>query len=105
ILKINATTGQMSSFAGNGTQGFSGDGGLATSAQLNLNSSQGIGLALDIAGNLYITDVGNNRVRMVNAGTGIITTVAGQTCVSGCTINDGGPPTSANLQGPSGVTL
>lgn len=71
VRKIN-TSGIITTVAGNGTSGFSGDGGLATAAQLH--SPQG--LAADAAGNLYIDD-GNYRVRKVDVATGIINTIAG----------------------------
>jgi len=78
--------------------GYSGDGGPATSAQLNLPT----GVTLDSSGNLYIVDYGNCVVRKVNGGT--ITTIAGS--ASGCGYSgDGGPATSAQLQGPVGLTL
>jgi uncharacterized protein (TIGR03437 family) len=64
-------SGTISAYAGNGTQGFSGDGGTATSAQL----FDPLGLAVDAAGNLYIADAGNYRVRKVTPG-GTISTVA-----------------------------
>jgi len=66
------TAGIISTVAGNGTRGFSGDGGLATAAQLNFPS----GVAVDSAGNLYIADKGNKRIRRVTTA-GIISTVAG----------------------------
>jgi hypothetical protein len=66
-----ARTGSFATAAGNGTQGFGGDSGPATSAQL----SQPYGTAVDSAGNLYIADFGNNRIRKVS--NGIITTMAG----------------------------
>ena len=71
IRKVN-TSGIISTVAGNGTAGFSGDGGLATAAQLH--SPQG--LAVDAAGNLYLDD-GNYRIRKVDVATGIINTIAG----------------------------
>ncbi len=88
--------GVITTVAGNGAQGFSGDGGLALSAQLN----HPYGIAVDSAGNLYVTDQGNN-VRMVS--NGIITTVAGNGTqgFSG----DGGPATSAQLNTPGGITV
>lgn len=73
VRKVNASTGIITTVAGNGVQGYSGDGGLATSAELNYPASVG----LDSAGNLYIADWGNYRVRKVSASTGIITTIAG----------------------------
>ena len=71
VLRLDAATGILTLVAGSGTQGFSGDNGLATSAQLSIPQ----GLALDSAGNLYIADTYNNRVRKVS--NGVITTVAG----------------------------
>jgi uncharacterized protein (TIGR03437 family) len=73
IRKINLTTKIITTVAGIGTPGFSGDGGPATSAQLNLPTS----MAFDAAGNLYIADNGNSVVRLVNAATGAISTIAG----------------------------
>jgi sugar lactone lactonase YvrE len=85
--------GVISTVAGNGHQGFSGDNGPASAAQLN----QPYGLALDAAGNLYIADYGNQRVRAVGTN-GNITTVAGDG-QSGA-YADGGPATAALLLGP-----
>lgn len=91
IRKVAISTGIITTVAGNGTRGFSGDGGLATNAELNLPSA----VALDAAGNLYIADLFNSRVRRVDVSTAIITTFAG----SGTEGNtgDGGPATSATL--------
>ena len=91
--RIRTVTGTgIATFAGNGTQGFSGDNGLATSADLSVPC----GIALDSAGNLYIADYYNNRVRKVS--NGLITTVAGKgtTGFSG----DGGLATNAQLNSP-----
>ncbi|MGD0501006.1 MAG: M36 family metallopeptidase, partial [Bryobacteraceae bacterium] len=84
--------------AGNGVGGFSGDGGQATSAQLN----GPYGVAVDGAGNLYIADAGNNRVRKVSPDW-TITTVAGST-FNGFW-GDGGQATSAELDYPHGVAV
>ncbi|MFN0101094.1 MAG: IPT/TIG domain-containing protein [Bryobacteraceae bacterium] len=84
--------------AGNGTKGYSGDGGLATSAQL----ADPIAVAVDSAGNLYISDFTNSRIRKVGAN-GIITTIAG-TGRAGFS-GDGGPSTSAQISTPQGLTL
>jgi len=81
--------------AGNGSAGFSGDGGPATQAQLAAPS----GIALDSAGNLFIADTWEDRVREVRAGTGIIITVAG-TGATGFG-GDGGPASAALLHDPS----
>src|SRR3989441_101947 len=73
IRRVAASTGIITTVAGTGTAGFGGDGGSATGAQLWTPT----GVAVDAAGNLFIADAGNNRIRRVAAGTGIITTVAG----------------------------
>jgi fibronectin type III domain protein/NHL repeat-containing protein len=88
--------GTITTVAGTGTPGFSGDGGPATAAQLNLPYS----VAVTADGGFLIGDEGNHRVRKVSA-TGIITTVAG-TGVQGST-GDGGPATAAQLNEPDGV--
>jgi sugar lactone lactonase YvrE len=106
IRKVSATTGIITTVAGNGKFGFSGDGGPATSASLNYPQ----GIALDVAGNIFISDTNNLRIREVSASTGIITTVAGNgkvniTDVSCCSSGDGGPATSAQLDLPSGIAV
>src|SRR5260221_5720277 len=73
VHRIDAGTGAMTTVAGNGAAGFSGDGGPATSAALNSPTA----MVFDPAGNLYISDSQNYRVRRVDAVTGIISTVAG----------------------------
>jgi len=93
IRKVS--NGVIATVAGNGTFGFSGDNGPATSAQLNGPS----GVAVDSGGNLYIADVGNSRIRKVS--NGVITTVAGGGMQSG----DSGPATSAEMSGPAGVAV
>lgn len=91
------SNGVISTVAGNGTAGFSGDSGPATSAQLNDPDD----VTVDAAGNIYIADSGNNRVR--NVSNGVIATVAGNgTFQFG---GDNGPATSAQLDGPEGVTV
>lgn len=99
VRRVDAATGIITTFAGNGLFGFGGDGGPATNAQFD----SPIGLALDAAGNLFIADQGNSRIRRVNAATGIITTVAGNG--SSFFSGDGGPATSASLRFPSGVAI
>jgi hypothetical protein len=78
--------------------GFSGDGGEARNAEISGNVAQ---MAFDIAGNMYFSDTGNQRVRRIDAATGIITTVAG-TGTAGYT-GDGTPATTATLSNPQGV--
>jgi len=100
------TAGDIYTVAGNGTFGFSGDGGPATSAELRYPQS----VAVDGAGNLVITDTHNNQIRVVATATGTfygramtagdIYTVAG----GGRRLGDGGPATSAQLSTPQGVT-
>ncbi|MGB0064807.1 MAG: RHS repeat-associated core domain-containing protein, partial [Terracidiphilus sp.] len=99
IRKITASTGIVSTVAGNGTAGYSGDGGQATSAKLNAPT----GVAVDSAGNLYIADDSNNRIREVNATTGVISTIAGNGTAGYS--GDGGPATSAEFNLPSGVVI
>jgi len=93
--------GIISTVAGNGTPGFSGDNGPATNAQLNLSPLQMMpsGIALDASGNLYIADTANQRIRKVSNGT--IRTVAGNGApgYSG----DNGPAANAQFANPSGV--
>ncbi len=100
IRKVN-TAGIISTVAGNGKTTFSGDGGPATSAALQLSSNHD-GIAVDNAGNLYIADFGGNRVRKVDT-SGIIRTVAGNGTLGFS--GDGGPATSAALWHPSGVAV
>ncbi len=95
IRKVSG--GTITTVAGIGTMGFSGDGGPATSALLYIPH----GVAADSAGNLYIADTGNLRVRKVSGGT--ITTVAGNGTVSFS--GDGGPATSASINIPYGVAV
>ncbi len=84
--------------AGTGTEGFSGDDGPATSAELDLP----LAVAVDSDGNLYIADNGNNRIRKVS--NGVITTVAGSSGTPGFG-GDNGPATSATLSSPQGVAV
>jgi sugar lactone lactonase YvrE len=97
IRKVSAA-GIITTVAGNGTQGFGGDGGPATNASLD----GPFGVAVDRAGNIYLTDSRNDRIRWVHRD-GTITTVAGNGApgFSG----DGGSPTAAQLQGPHGVIV
>jgi hypothetical protein len=95
IRKISAN-GIISTVAGNLSEGYSGDNGPATKAELN----QPEGIAIDSSGNLYIADYSNNRVRRVSPA-GVITTVAGNgTCCFG---GEGGPAASAQLNFPTSV--
>jgi sugar lactone lactonase YvrE len=97
VRRVVAATGVITTFAGNGTHGYSGDNGPATSAQLSFPT----GLAFDKSGNLYISDYGNNVVRKVVMATGAITTIAGNG--SAGSSGDGGPATAAQLSYPLGL--
>ncbi|KAF0221782.1 MAG: hypothetical protein FD174_113 [Geobacteraceae bacterium] len=99
IRKVDGTTGIITTVAGDGSYNYYGDGNLATSAALKYPA----GVAFDGAGNLYIGDAGNQRIRKVTSTTGVITTVAGNggNGYSG----DGGPATAAKLSWPYGVTV
>ncbi len=93
-----ASDGTISTVVGKGTAGFSGDGGLATSAQLNLP----LGVVVDSAGTLYISDYNNHRVRKVTPD-GQITTLAGKgTAGFG---GDDGPAAAAQLNNPFGLAV
>ncbi len=91
------SAGTINTVAGNGTTGFSGDGGQATKAQLGAGLIGGLlGLAVDSSGNLYIADQANLRVRKVDAA-GVITTVAG----GGIGVGDDGPAIQASVAASS----
>jgi sugar lactone lactonase YvrE len=97
IRKVDAN-GIISTVAGKGVYGFSGDGGAATTASMSNPS----GVAVDAVGNLFIADYGNHRIRKVDTN-GLISTVAGNgtAAFSG----DGGAATNASLNYPSGVAV
>jgi sugar lactone lactonase YvrE len=99
IRRVDAQTNLIATVAGTGTAGFAGDGGPATSAQLNYPTD----VAVDAAGDFFIADYQNQCVREVNAQSGIVTTVAGDG-VAGYS-GDGGSATSAELNYPSGIAL
>ena len=99
VRKVTMSTGIITTLAGTGSPGRTGDGGPATSATL----SYLYGVATDVSGNIYIADTVNSLIRMVTISTGIITTVAGGR-TSG-SLGDGGQATAALLDYPCGVTL
>jgi trimeric autotransporter adhesin len=99
IRKIDHITGAISTVAGTGTSGFAGDAAAATSAQLNGPTN----VVLDAAGDLYIADSGNNRVRFVDVNSGLISTIAG-TGTAGFG-GDSGLATAAILNDPQGLAL
>jgi len=96
VREIVGTT--INTVAGNGTQTFSGDGGLATAAGLD----SPFGVAVDSAFNIYISDTHNQRVRMVTYSTGIITTLAGNGTAG---FSSDGTGASAELARPLGITV
>jgi sugar lactone lactonase YvrE len=100
VLKIAASTGDISIFAGSLEYGYSGDGGLASKAHLFGPTS----LAFDKTGNLYIADSYNKVIRKVDAKTGIIATIAGIPGPDGSP-GDGGPATKAKFELPSGIAV
>ena len=101
IRKVD-TSGNISTYAGVGTTGYSGDGGPAVNAQLWYPP----GLALDNSGNLYIADPGNGTVREVSSTSGNITTIAGLGYATfGGILGDGGPATQAVLEMPYSVQV
>jgi alpha-tubulin suppressor-like RCC1 family protein len=98
IRKIDAVTSYITTIAGTGAYGYSGDGGLATAAAIQ----NPWGVAVDLARNVYIADYSNKRIRKVDT-SGIITTIAG-TGVVGYS-GDGGQATSATINQPTGVAV
>lgn len=103
VIKYDAGTQIIAAYAGIPSAydggGFGGDGGAATSAQLNTPWD----IALDSAGDLYISDYNNHRIRKVDSGTGIITTVVG-TGVAGFS-GDGAAPAAAQINSPTGIAF
>jgi sugar lactone lactonase YvrE len=99
VRKVSAADGTISTVAGSAVLGFAGDNGPATEARLQRPT----GIAVDRAGNLYIADTQNNRIRRVAAATGIITTIAGssQAGFNG----DNGPAVNAILNAPTSVAV
>jgi len=97
--------GNISTVAGIGTQGYSGDGGFATSAQIGLVTD----VAVDFAGNLYFADYSNNRIRKIDAKTGTVSTVAGNGTGAvfsrGNSWGDNGPASNAIVNAPWGIGL
>lgn len=92
-----ARDGSISTIAGTGAKGYTGDGGPAREATLNLPHE----IRFDRAGNLFIADTGNNAVRRIDAKTGIIATIAGG--ASRGYTGDGGPGSAAGLRGPHSI--
>ena len=99
IRAIGLSSGVITTLAGTGTQGFSGDSSVASAATLALPH----GLTLDSSGNLYLADTENDRIRRIDAATGVITTIAGSGTESFS--GDNGPAVAASLDSPRGVTF
>ncbi len=99
VLEVNAVTQIITVIAGTGTPNYNGDGELATAAWLNDPTS----VAVDSAGNVFICDIGDNRIREVNAVTHTISTVAG-TGTAGAN-GLGGPATAAQLDAPLSIAI
>jgi sugar lactone lactonase YvrE len=99
VRKINVATGMISTFAGNGISGYTGDNGAATAAELSYPKA----VCADTAGNIYIADYGNNCIRKVNAATGAITTFAGITTAG--YYGDNGPAVNAALRQPNALFM
>ncbi len=97
VRRVDASTGIISTAAGTGVSGFSGDGGPATDAKF----ANAEGVFVDSGGNLFIVDRNNRRVRKVTPG-GTVSTVAGNGNFDSA--GDGGPATSASLNNPVAVT-
>ena len=96
IRRVDLSTGMITTVAGNGSNGYSGDDGPATSASIGGPG----GITLDASGGLFIADTDNSRVRRVDVSTGVITTIAG-----GGAGGDNGPAIAASLRQPSGVAV
>ena len=99
VRKVNAS-GIIYTIAGTGSSGFTGDGGLATAAELY--NPFGVFVA---AGNVYIADTSNSRIRVISQASGQINTLAGGGSPPAGSVGDGGPATSASLLHPYGVTV
>ncbi|MFL6414404.1 MAG: choice-of-anchor D domain-containing protein [Bryobacteraceae bacterium] len=100
VYRISAGSGTVSVLAGTGISGYTGDGGLASQATLNV----AFGLVMDVQGNsLYVADLLNDVIRKIDLTSNIITTVAG-TGTAGYS-GDGGPATSAKLNNPDQIAL
>jgi len=99
IRRIDAVSGAITTVAGTGQPGYSGDGSAATAAQLNVPAK----VVVDATGNLYIADTGNNVIRFVDASTGFISTIAGNGIATYS--GDGGLATSASLNAPQGLAV
>ena len=104
VRKIDAFTGIITTIGGTGMHGFSGDNGPATAAEFVSPEA----VFTDTAGNVYIADGGNSRIRKITVATGIVTSIAGSGpsgLSGGGDSGDGGPATNARINGPTGLCL
>lgn len=99
VRRIDHASGVITTIAGNGTSGYTGDGGPAVDAELNTV----IGIAVDNENNIFITDANNHVVRRIDGATGVITTVAGDGTAG--LSGDGGLATDAELAAPGGIAV
>ncbi|HXU05421.1 MAG TPA: hypothetical protein VN903_30895 [Polyangia bacterium] len=98
IKMLDDATGELTDICGTGMRGFAGDGGPAESAVLNLP----VAVAFDAAGDMFISDQANDRIRKVDAATATISTFAGVGPCSDCALGDGGAATAAFISLPQG---
>jgi sugar lactone lactonase YvrE len=104
IRKMDLRTGIITTIAGTGETGFSGDGSPAVNARIGVPTD----IVIDSSGNIFIADRFNARIRKVDSSTGIITTYAGNGCdpfTQNCQLGDGGPAVKATLSNPEGLAI
>ena len=99
VRKIAVSTGIITTIAGNGISGSSGDGAPATNSQL----ASPTGIAVDASGNIYVGDDGNNKIRIITGSDGIISTFAGNGTYGSS--GDGGAATNAQFSSPYGIAV
>lgn len=101
VVRLDAATGALTRIAGTGTEGFDGDNILATDSRLSSPAD----VAVDSAGNVFIADRGNSRIRRVDATTGFITTTAGNGAFGYNLFHENADPLAASLSGPEGIDV
>jgi len=99
-VRVITPNGLIHTIAGNGTPGYAGDGGAASSSQLN----SPYGLAFDLSGNLYIADLGNARIRRITPA-GVISTVAGGGSLPAGGANEGSNASLVSFKSPRNITI